>query len=261
MTEWNAREYHERSALQKWLAEKSLAGLHLAGSEHVLDVGCGDGTITGEIAEQVPHGSVIGIDPSTAMIDFARRHFVADHDNLRFEVGDAARLGHRDAFDLIVSFNALHWVPDQEAALRCIHDALRPGGRAVLQFVSEGTRKSLEDVIEDTRQDGRWSRHFADFRRPYVHLPPEQYRSLAESCGLRVERLDVALEAWDFGSRAAFAKFGDVTFVEWTRKVPAAERPAFITDVLDRYQRLGDGSTADAAVFHFYQLHVVLRRA
>src|SRR5262245_66260401 len=102
MTEWNASEYHRRSALQKWLAEKSLAGVDLAGSERVLDVGCGDGKITAEIAERLPTGSVVGIDPSEHMIDFARDHFVAHHPNLTFEVGDATRLFHRDAFDLVV---------------------------------------------------------------------------------------------------------------------------------------------------------------
>jgi trans-aconitate 2-methyltransferase len=127
--------------------------------------------------------------------------------------------------------------------------------------VSQGARESLEDVIEETCEDPRWSRHFADYRRPYLHLPPEEYRRLAERCGLHVDRLDVALEAWDFGSRAAFADFGQVTFVEWTRKIPAAEQADFITDVLDRYHRVGDGSAADAAVFRFYQMRIALRRA
>jgi SAM-dependent methyltransferase len=203
----------------------------------------------------------VGVDPSTAMIDFAREHFVPDHANLSFAVGDATRLAYRDEFDLVVSFNALHWVADQSTALRYIRDALRPAGRALLRFVSEGERKSLEDVIEDTRKDPRWSRHFAGFRQPYLHLPPAEYRRLAETCGFRVDRLDVAPEAWDFGSRETFAAFGDVTFVEWTRKIPPDERTAFIGDVLDRYQRLGDGSAADAAVFHFYQLTIALRRA
>ncbi len=260
MTEWNASQYYQRSALQKWIAGKSLSGLELGGSERVLDVGCGDGKITAEIAERLPGGSVVGVDPSTRMIDFAREHFLADHPNLGFEVGDATRLVYRDGFDLVVSFNALHWVPDQTAALGCIREAMRPGGRALLQFVSRGARKSLEDVIEDTREDPRWSRHFAGYRRPYLHLPPEEYRHLAERCGLQVDRLDVALEAWDFGSRAAFADFGQVTFVEWTRKIPAPEQADFIADVLDRYQRLGDGSASDAAVFHFYQMRIALRR-
>jgi trans-aconitate 2-methyltransferase len=261
MTEWNASEYYRRSALQKWLADKSLAGLDLGGSERVLDVGCGDGKITAEIAERLPSGSVVGVDPSTAMIEFARGHFLAGHPNLGFEVGDATRLPFHDAFDLVVSFNALHWVRDQTAALRCLRDAMRPTGRSLLQFVSQGVRRSLEDVIEETRADPRWSRYFTDHHPPYAHLSPEEYRRLAESCGLRVDRLDVALEAWDFGSRAAFADFGAVTFVEWTRRIPAVERREFVADVLDRYQRGGDGSAADAAVFHFYQMRIALRRA
>lgn len=159
-------------------------------------------------AEVAGGQEVVGLDPSTHMIAFAREHFLADHANLDFVVGDASRLSYRDAFDLVVSFNALHWIPDQAAALRCIRDAMRPTGRSLLQLVPQGVRKCLEDVIEETRKDPRWSRYFADYRRPYFHLPPEEYRRLAESCGLRVDRLDVALEAWDFGSRAAFDDFG-----------------------------------------------------
>src|SRR5262249_59171567 len=149
MTEWNASEYNRRSAMRKWLADKSLSGLDLRGSERVLDVGCGDGKITAEIAERLPSGSVVGVDPSAAMIEFAREHFVVDHGNLAFVVGDATRLSYRDAFDLVVSFNALHWIPDQAAALRCIREAMRPTGRSHLQLVSRGARKSLEDVIEE----------------------------------------------------------------------------------------------------------------
>src|SRR5262249_3790198 len=151
----------------------------------------------------------------TAMIDFAREHFVPDHANLKFAVGDATRLTYRDEFDVVVSFNALHWVADQRAALGCIRTALRPGGRALLRLLSAGQRKSLEDVIEETRKDPRWSRHFVGFRQPYLHLPPDEYRRLTEAGGFRVDRLDVALEAWDFGSRADFVAFGEVTFVEW----------------------------------------------
>jgi trans-aconitate 2-methyltransferase len=195
------------------------------------------------------------------MIDFARKHFVAGRANLTFEVGDATWLAYREAFDLAVSFNALHWVLDQAAALRGIRDALRPGARALLQLVPQSERKCLEDVLEETALSPRWSGRFADYRRPYLHLPPDVYRQLAEQAGLRVDRVDVVLEAWDFGSRDGFAEFGNVTFVEWTRRIPDADKAAFIGDVLDRYRRVGDGSAADAAVFHFYQMRVALRRA
>lgn len=261
MTEWSASEYSERSALQKWVADRCLAGLSLSGSERVLDVGCGDGKITAEIAERLPAGSILGIDPSTHMVDFARRHFGASHGNLAFAVGDASRMEFAGEFDLVVSFNALHWVPAQGQALRGIATALKPAGRALLQFVPQGERKSLEDVIEETRMSPRWSRHFPGYHPPYLHLTPEEYRRLAERNGLRVEQLGVTLEAWDFGGREGFAAFAEVTFVEWTRMLPPAERAAFIADVLDRYRRVGDGSAADAGVFHFYQMRAELRPA
>jgi trans-aconitate methyltransferase len=261
MTEWNASGYFEHSALQQRLAEASLAELVLEGSERVLDVGCGDGKITAGIAERLPRGSAVGIDPSARMIDFGRERFRATHPNLLFEVGDATRLGYRAAFDLVVSFNALHWVQDQAAALRGIHDALVDGGRAVLQFVPSGERPSLEDVLEQTRSSPRWARYFEGYRRPYMHPVVAEYRSLADESGLRVESVDTRLESWDFGSRAGFVDFARVTFVEWTKRLPAAEVDTFIVDTLDRYRGVGDGSVADADVFHFYQMQVMLRRA
>ena len=91
MTEWDAAAYNKQSALQKWLADNHLASLSLEGTERVLDLGCGDGKITAEIADRLPHGSVLGVDPSTAMIAFARQHYRAPaRTNLDFAVADAA---------------------------------------------------------------------------------------------------------------------------------------------------------------------------
>src|SRR5262245_56695038 len=141
MTEWNAPGYARQSALQKWLADECLATLDLGSAKRVLDVGCGDGKITAEIAGKLPaSGSVLGVDPSTRMIEFARAQFAARSANLAFETGDARNLSFREQFDLIVSFNALHWVPEQRAALQSIRAALVPEGRAVLQFVPQGER-------------------------------------------------------------------------------------------------------------------------
>ncbi|MGH6887007.1 MAG: class I SAM-dependent methyltransferase, partial [Geminicoccales bacterium] len=155
MTEWDAEGYSEQNTLQRWLADEHLAMLELDGTERVLDIGCGDGRITAAIARRLKSGSVLGIDPSTHMIDFAKAHF-ADP-NLAFAVGDATTLSYRGEFDLVVSFNALHWVRDQNAALRGIREALKPTGRAFLEFVPQGPRKCLEDVIEETCASERWA--------------------------------------------------------------------------------------------------------
>jgi trans-aconitate 2-methyltransferase len=262
MTEWDAKAYSERSALQRWLADSHLAGLRLDGAERALDIGCGDGWVTAEIARRLPRGSVLGIDPSTRMIDFARAHFAGpDHRNLAFAAGDAAALPYRGEFDLVVSFNALHWVRDQAAALRGIRAALKPTGRAFLEFVPAGPRRSLEDVIEETCAAPRWARYFAGHTPPYVHLAPEQFGELAAASGLRAQRLERELKTWDFPGRQAFADWAAVGGVAWTDRIPRHERPAFIDDVLDRYGRLDDLAGEGVRVFRFYQLAAVLRVA
>jgi trans-aconitate methyltransferase len=259
MSEWHASDYARQSSLQQAMAEEQLARLTLSGSERVLDVGCGDGKITAEIAARVPRGSVLGVDPSRDMIAFASGRFGPPaHPNLRFEVADARRLPYRDEFDLVVSSNALHWVPEQDAALGSIRAALKPTGRALLRMVPAGQRESLEDVIEEVRQRPRWATYFALFQKPYVHFMPEEYRTLAERAGLRVTRLHVDDKTWDFETREAFVAFARATFVEWTQRLPETEWDAFITDVLDSYHSVAATGPQDANRFKFYQMEVEL---
>jgi trans-aconitate 2-methyltransferase len=261
MTEWNAAEYVRRSGLQEAMAEEVLGSLDLKGAERILDVGCGDGRVTACIAERVPNGTVIGVDASRDMIGFASSRFdAANHPNLRFEAADARKLPFQEEFDLVVSFNALHWIPDQYLALRSIRSAMKPDGSARLRLVPKGERKSLEDVLEETRSSPRWMGYFRDFRDPYLHLTPEQYAALAEENGLRVRQMTTKSNAWDFRSREAFFAFGSVTFVEWTRRLPESERPAFITDVLDRYRPIATDQPGQENVFKFYQMDIRLAR-
>ncbi len=262
MTEWDAADYVRRSGLQQAMADEVLALLHLEGSERVLDVGCGDGRVTAEIANRVPRGSVVGADPSQDMISFASSHFSSEiHANLRFQVADVRSLPFPDEFDLVVSFNALHWVPDQDAALRSIRTAMKSGARAQLRLVPAGPRRSLENVLEETRLAPRWAGYFTGFHDPYLHLTPDEYETLAERNGLHVVEIHTAAKAWDFGSRSAFFDFGSVTFVEWTRFLPGPEKPAFISDVLDRYQPVAADRTGEENTFKFYQMDVSLVRS
>jgi len=262
MTEWDAAEYSRRSGLQQAMAEEVLALLDLEGSERVLDVGCGDGKITAEIATRLPRGMVLGVDPSRDMIAFASSHFgPAARPNLRFEVADARFLPFRSEFNLVVSFNALHWVPEQDAALRSIRAAMMLDGRVQIRLVPAGPRKSLENVVEETRQSSRWGGYFQDFHDPYLHLTPEQYGAAAERNGLRVLRSHTEATAWDFKSRAAFFAFCAVGLVEWTRLLPENQRPAFINDVLDRYQSVATDRPGEENTFKFYQMDLSLRAA
>jgi len=259
MTEWNAAEYYHRSSLQGAMAQEVLALLDLKGSERILDVGCGDGKITAEIASRAARGSVVGVDPSRDMIGFAQSHFgPATRPNLRFEVADARCLPFQNEFDLVVSFNALHWIPDQDAALSSIHSVLISGGRAQLRLVAAGARKSLENIVEETRRTSKWSAYFRDFHDPYLHLTSDEYAAMAERNGFRVLRVNTKDHAWDFGSRAVFSAFCAVGCVAWTDRLPEAERPEFINDVLDRYRTVASDGSGEENTFKFYQMDISL---
>jgi trans-aconitate 2-methyltransferase len=259
MTEWNASEYDRISALQATMAEETLSLLRLQGTERILDIGCGNGKTTAAIAARVPDGTVLGVDASARMVAFAKDYWSPAQPNLRFQVADARHLPFRREFDLVVSFNALHWIPEQALPLRSIYSALKPNGTAQLRLVPKGERKSLEDVIEETRLSPRWAAYFPNtFQDPYLHLTPAEYAEMAERNGFGVLNTHTAAKAWDFQSRAAFEDFGSVTFVEWSQHIPEAERSAFVTDVLDRYQRVAADAPKEENYFRFYQMDIVL---
>jgi trans-aconitate 2-methyltransferase len=259
MTEWNAADYSRHSSLQEAMAQEVLALLDLKGSKSILDVGCGDGKITAEIAARSPQGSVVGVDPSRDMISFAQHHYGrSTTGNLRFEVADACCLPFKNEFDLVVSFNALHWIPEQQTALSSIRSTLVSGGKAQLRLVSKGARKSLEDVTEETRRTSKWKAYFQDFEDPYLHLTPEEYLAVAESSGFRVLRVSTKDHAWDFGSRAAFSGFCAVGCVAWTSRLPVTQRMDFINDVLDRYQEVAGDHSGEENTFKFYQMDISL---
>jgi trans-aconitate methyltransferase len=173
---WNAADYAANSAAQHIWARDLIAQLHLRGDEHILDVGCGDGKVTAELARAVPKGSVTGIDASPEMIRFARKTFPpGKHSNLKFQVMDARHIRLARRFDVIFSSSVLHWVADHPAFLRGAAACLRPGGRLV---VSCGGKGNAQDVFVALRPEMRlkqWCKFFRKLQKPYFFHSPAEY--------------------------------------------------------------------------------------
>jgi trans-aconitate 2-methyltransferase len=256
MADWDAQAYRQISGLQQWLASEALAGISLRGHERVLDVGCGDGRITVAIAEQFPAGSVLGIDVSPRMVRAAKTLVPPESTRVQFEIGDVLGMSFRDEFDIVVSFNALHWVTDQIDALRRIRSALHDSGWALVQQVCRGPRPSLEETAMRICQEPAWRGYFAGFQSPFRHVDANTYPQLVAQAGLEVDELSVADLTWDFDSPEAFARWCRVGFAAWnTRLASNAAIDALVAEVLAAYTSV----SGTPQRFQFLQMRVRLR--
>ncbi|HEU5482479.1 MAG TPA: methyltransferase domain-containing protein [Sphingomicrobium sp.] len=109
--------------------------------EHILDVGCGDGTLTLKIKEA--GADVVGIDNSLSMVAAAKAR------GLDARLMDAAQLKFGEAFDAAFSNATLHWVLDKERAARAIWFALKPGARFAGEMGGEGNVRKLREALDD----------------------------------------------------------------------------------------------------------------
>lgn len=105
--EFDGQKYKAASSHQKEWGTRIVAELRLTGSENILDLGCGDGVLTKQLANLVPKGKVLGIDASKGMIETAKE---LERSNLSFAVQDINDIAFSNEFDLIFSNAALHWV-------------------------------------------------------------------------------------------------------------------------------------------------------
>src|SRR5665648_337353 len=128
---------HHESVLRShsWrTAANSAAHLlpHLREGQRLLDVGCGPGTITVDLAAHVAPGQVIGVDTSAEVLERARRHAAELGAPVSFQVGDVYALDFPDAsFDVVHAHQVLEHLADPVAALREIRRVIRPGSRQV----------------------------------------------------------------------------------------------------------------------------------
>ncbi len=138
---WNSDLYQSSHSFVWQYGRDLLVLLNAKPGERILDVGCGTGQLTAEVAQF--GAEVVGIDSPPDMIRNARENFP----HVLFEVADAAALPYSNEFDVVISNAALHWVRAQGGAIASIARALKPGGRLVLAMGGRGNLRHLLQAI------------------------------------------------------------------------------------------------------------------
>lgn len=179
--EFDGKKYEQASSHQKEWGAGLIEELHVKGDERVLDLGCGDGVLSLQIAGLLPRGNVIGIDASKGMIDAA---IPKAKKNLQFLLKDINYLDYCEEFDVVFSNAALHWIKDHEKLLQNVFRALRPGGRIRFNFAGEGNCRNFFKVVQEAIAHERYMVYFTDFEWPWYMPSVDEYITLCESSGL-----------------------------------------------------------------------------
>jgi trans-aconitate 2-methyltransferase len=239
MHKWDPKAYEKSSCAQQRWAQELLSKISVRGDERILDIGCGDGKITAEIAQLVPRGSVVGLDNSAEMISFARARFPpSSRPNLAFQYGDASQLRYEDEFDLVVSFACLHWVLDHGPVLEGIKRSLKDNGKVLMQFGGLGNAAAILEVVDGLISEDKWSGHFKGFSFPYGFFGADEYRTWLDCAGLRALRVELVAKDMVQRGREELASWFKTTWLPYTEKIPADLRIDFICEAVDRYIRL-----------------------
>jgi trans-aconitate methyltransferase len=175
---WNASLYKDKHAFVFQYGNSLLEWLEPKEGEKILDLGCGTGELTAQIAAS--GAKVTGIDSAASMIESAQQHFP----EVSFQVADATAFSLAEKFDAVFSNATFHWIRQQEKLLDRIHRHLQPGGRLVLEMGAKGNVDDIQKALEQAMENRGYT------FKPFWYFPSVgEYTSLLEEYGFRVNQV------------------------------------------------------------------------
>lgn len=178
--DWDAVTYDRVSTPQVQWALKVLDRLHLNGDETVLDAGCGSGRVTHLLEQRLPHGHVIAVDASPAMVEKAKETLRNDAEVF---VSDLTELELDQVADAVFSNAVFHWIPDHDTLFKRMFAALKPGGRMVVQCGGAGNIHAFLEVLQEVAMEEPFAGYVADFAGPWYFASPAETAARLQAAG------------------------------------------------------------------------------
>lgn len=235
---WNAQDYAKNSANQLEWAKELIPKLKLRGDETLLDIGCGDGKITAELARHLPKGRAVGVDSSEKMIELAKNTFTSQvYSNLCFQVMDARKLTFQGEFDVAFSNAALHWIVDQKTVLIGVYSSLKHRGRLLFQMAGKGNAQDVLKVIYELVHLEPWKGYLDNMPFPYGFYDQQEYQAFLSEAGLVADRVELFPKDMKHQGANGLAGWIRTTWLPFTDRLPETLRGKFVEEIVDRYIR------------------------
>jgi trans-aconitate 2-methyltransferase len=222
--EWDASTYHRVSAPQVEWGMRVLARLPLRGDEIVIDVGCGTGRLTAELAARLPRGRVIAIDRSVEMLKTAREHLrthsrtflkggappppgAPEHPRTGFVQANVLDLPISGRADIIFSTATFHWVLDHPRLFGQLAAALKPGGRLHAQCGGGPNLVRLHARAQRLMREPPYAPFFAEWHAPWEFADAETTARRLREAGFDDVETSVDPAPVVLGSADEFSEF------------------------------------------------------
>jgi trans-aconitate methyltransferase len=261
MADWDAAKYHRISDPQLAWGRTVAAKLVPVAGQRILDVGCG----TGRLTEEIAGGSdvvVVGLDASAAMLTEAngrRRGQTTGGGSHTFPAyvrADGSALPFTAAFDAVFSNATFHWVPDHDRLFRSIHDALKPGGRLVAQCGGTGNLRQLYGRARTLMADKKYVSYYAGWTDPWRFEGIEATSGRLEGAGFTDINVTLVPAPTRFDAPEKFAEFiASVCLRHELARLPPDLRDPFIEAVTVMASADEDPLTLD-----YWRLNIEARR-
>jgi trans-aconitate methyltransferase len=221
---WDSSLYDDRHSFVWKKVADLLDLLDPQPGERILDLGCGTGHLTAQIASRA--AEVIGLDASVSMVAQARQNYP----KLQFVLADATAFQFDDPFDAIFSNAALHWIPQPSAVIGSVARALKPGGRFVIEMGAKGNIARIIVALESVLRDAGYAP-----RNPWYFPSAAQYSTLLEERGFEIEAL-WTIERWNKleHPEKGLREWLEMFAWAWFEEVPAHARAAIVSEMESR---------------------------
>jgi len=225
-TDLDAKTYNKHSSLQKKYSRIILNKVNFSGDENILDIGCGDGVITGNLLKFVPNGTVVGVDQSAQMIDLSKQ----THRNiprLNFFCMRAEDLKFKEKFDIIFSFSCFHWIKNKKTALKNIAKYLKSKGDVyILTYLYSD---SFVEPIRDTLKSKKYANLNININELEQFASIGEYKAIGKKTNLMLKEYSIIPKIVKFPSLEHYANHFK-GFHPISKMIPKQTIDAFFSD-------------------------------
>jgi trans-aconitate methyltransferase len=222
---WNSQDYATHGRFVATFGKGLLKLLDAKPGERILDVGCGDGVLTKDIADL--GCSVVGLDSSRELVESARRL------GLDAVECSASEMDFTSEFDVVFSNGALHWMKDADGVIGRVAKALRPQGRFVAAMSGHNSMKPIIDVLVDELNRRGYDGRAAN---PWYFPTAEEYAARLAAAGFSIEYIALSPQMEPLpGDGTVWASALGRCF---TPVLPQDQREDYLGSVRERIERL-----------------------